>query len=89
MDNALHLETPKLLWNVLKELRYSHPPLYSGTRHPLERGGYFILKKHKAIAPWTTFEEGCQDATRQALQVVCANNRHHLEHFEFVYLPYH
>src|SRR6266498_5047520 len=76
MDNALHLETPKLLWDVLKALRYSHPPLYSGTHHPLgdsgytwsvkvilfvprrERGGYFIMKKHRAIAPWSTFEEG-------------------------------
>src|SRR5438132_1905685 len=87
MGNALHLETPKLLWDVLRELRYSHPPLYSGVRHPLEdrdytwsvkvilfvprreRGGYMVLKKHRAIAPWTTFEEGCLDATRQALQV--------------------
>ena len=40
VDNALHLETPKLLWDVLKALRYTHPPLYSGTRHPLGDSGY-------------------------------------------------
>src|SRR6266508_2301273 len=106
VDNALHLETPKLLWDVLKALRYTQPPLYSGIRHPLgdrgytwnvkvtlyvprkERGGYFVMKKHRAIAPWSTFEEGCQDAARQALQVVCADNRRRLEHTEYVYLPY-
>ena len=46
------------------------------------------MKKHRAIAPWITFEEGCQDAARQALLVVCANNHHRLEHTEYVYLPY-
>ena len=104
VDHALHLETPKLLWDVLDW--YAQPPLYSDTRHPLgdsgytwsvkvtlfvprkERGGYFVMKKHRAIAPWSTFEEGCHDAARQALQVVCANNRRRLEHTEYVYLPY-
>src|SRR5438128_4181174 len=72
MGNALHLETPKLLWDVLRELRYSHLPLYSGVHHPLgdrdytwsvkailflpqnEGNGYRVLKRHMAIAPWTT-----------------------------------
>ena len=45
------------------------------------------MKKHRAIAPWSTFEEGCQDAARQALQVVCAENRRGLEHTEYyIYL---
>src|SRR5438105_8243685 len=75
VDNALHLETPKLLWDVLETPK---PPLYSGIRHPLgdngytwsvkvtlyvpwkERGGYFVMKMHRAIASYTTFEEGCQ-----------------------------
>src|SRR5438132_9717638 len=47
-----------------------------------------VQREHEAIAPWTTYEGGCQDAARQALQVICAKYRRRLEHTEYVYLPY-
>src|SRR6266540_1714291 len=47
-----------------------------------------VQREHEAIAPWTTYEGGCQDAARQALQVICAKYHRRLEYTEYVYLPY-
>src|SRR6266511_2318017 len=104
--DGLRFETPRLLWAVLRELKYVEPPMYTGTRHPLGDRGYtwkvkvtvfkasrdgedrVVQREHEAIAPWTTYEGGCQDAARKALQVICARYRRRLEHTEYVYLPY-
>src|SRR5438046_2738617 len=106
IGDGLRFETPRLLWAVLRELKYVEPPMYTGTRHPLGDKGYtwkvkvtvfkarrdgedrVVQREHEAIAPWTTYEGGCQDAARQALQVICAKYRRRLEHTEYVYLPY-
>ena len=96
IGDGLRFETPRLLWAVLRELKYVEPPMYTGTRHPLGDRGYtwkvkitvfkasrdgedrVVQREHEAIAPWTTYEGGCQDAARQALQVICAKYRRRL-----------
>jgi hypothetical protein len=101
--DGLHLPMPKLLWKVLQEQGHKVPPMYIGDCNPLGDEAYTwnvtivifkpnqtyqeVLREHQAIAPWRYFEDGVQDAARQALQVACSMNRPHMENTSFVHLP--